>query len=116
MSSLLFPVAHVEPHLPESRVLRLPEKDVIEGIPNNHLTDIFTGKESPRVPGGDFKFYHCETDTITSALSFALCAAERSAFAVPFNFIHFAVSKQSEICRRLSDGEAISLLYFNTAT
>ncbi|CBZ53343.1 conserved hypothetical protein [Neospora caninum Liverpool] len=42
-------VAHtalLEPHLPESGLLKLPDKDVIPGIRNNSLTDLFVGKQS----------------------------------------------------------------------
>ncbi|KEP63806.1 UNVERIFIED_CONTAM: hypothetical protein HHA_230910 [Hammondia hammondi] len=38
--------ALLEPHLPESRLLKLPDKDVIAGIRNNSLTDLFVGKLS----------------------------------------------------------------------
>ncbi|EPT28984.1 hypothetical protein TGME49_230910 [Toxoplasma gondii ME49] len=38
--------AVLEPHLPESRLLKLPDKDVIDGIRNNALTDLFVGKLS----------------------------------------------------------------------
>ncbi|PFH38693.1 hypothetical protein BESB_010350 [Besnoitia besnoiti] len=36
----------LEPHLPESGLLRLPEKDVIPGVRNNALTDLFVAKQS----------------------------------------------------------------------
>ncbi|KAL8269654.1 hypothetical protein Esti_006409 [Eimeria stiedai] len=37
----------VDPHLPETRVLRLPKEEVITGIPNNALTHLIAGRRSP---------------------------------------------------------------------
>lgn len=36
----------VEPHLPETRVLRLPTEEVVGGITNNPLTNLFAGERS----------------------------------------------------------------------
>ncbi|XP_026192512.1 uncharacterized protein LOC34622959 [Cyclospora cayetanensis] len=57
----------VEPHLPETRVLRLPTKDVIEGIPNNALTYLLAGERgSFSLP---FNFVHFGISASSALLS-----------------------------------------------
>ncbi|KAL8454427.1 hypothetical protein Emed_000148 [Eimeria media] len=46
-SSNRFLAGRVDPHLPETRVLRLPKEEVISGIPNNALTHLIAGRRSP---------------------------------------------------------------------
>ena len=63
-----------------------------------------------------YKIYFIIKSILYTISYLFISAGERSAFSLPFNFIHFALSADSQVYRQLQQGHPVALLYIDANT
>ncbi|KAL8454778.1 hypothetical protein Emag_001311 [Eimeria magna] len=102
----------VDPHLPESRVLRLPKEEVIPGVPNNAVTHLIAGRRSPvSLP---FNFVHFSLKA-TSAVARQIREGQKLLLALLYVDPHSGDSVMLSGVAAAVDASAYKSYYWKTS-